>query len=339
MSMRLLEVYIPVRSIEDLHSVLKEHVSLGQWRQELPDHQILVRILVSLEQTEPILDALERRFSRVEGFRVLLLEVGATLPRPAPKMETTAQPVAAATSKPAGRRIARVSREELYAELQDGGRLSSTFITLVLLSTVVAAIGLLANNVAIIIAAMVIAPLLMPNVALSLATTLGDTALAKRALRANAVGILIAMALAAGVGLFVRVNPSIPEITLRTRVGLGDIALALVAGVAGCLSVTTRLSSILIGVMVVVALLPPIVTFGMLLGAQQWSLAEGSLRLVLVNLIGINLAGVMTFVVEGIHPLRWWDADRAKKTTWLAIPLWATLLVVLVAVILIAQPL
>jgi hypothetical protein len=58
----------------------------------------------------------------------------------------------------------------------------------------------------------------------------------------------------------------------------------------------------------------------------------------LVNLIGINLAGVMTFLVEGIHPLRWWDAHRAKRTTWFAIPLWIGLLALLIVVILISRP-
>ncbi|HII40236.1 MAG TPA: TIGR00341 family protein [Thermoplasmata archaeon] len=337
MSLRLLEIHLPSRYVEQLHAVLQGQRALAQWRQELPDNQLVIRVLVSLEQTEPVLDALEQRFAAVEGFRVLLLEVSATLPRP-PAEEATPPP-ATVEPKRAGRRIARVSREELYSDVQEGSRVSSTFVTLVLLSTAVAAIGLLSNSIAVVIAAMVIAPLLMPNVALSLATTLGDIPLAKGALRANALGIFLAIAFAAVIGLIAGVNPSIPEVALRTHVGLADIALALVAGVAGSLSVTTRLSSIMIGVMVAVALLPPVVAFGMLLGARLWAPATGALLLILVNLIGINLAGVMTFLVEGIHPLRWWEADRAKRATWFAIPLWVALLAVLVAVILISQPL
>lgn len=338
MNLRLLQVHLPTRYLADLHEVLQEHASLGQWRQELPDNQLRVEILLAMEQTEPVLDALEKRFAGVEGFRVLLLEVSATLPRPPPEKEPAPAAALPTEKKPAGPRIARVSREELYADVQEGSRVSSTFVILVLLSTAVAAIGLLANNVAVVIAAMVIAPLLMPNVALCLATTLGDTTLAKGALRANAAGVLLTLAFAAAIGFVTGVNPAIPEVALRTHVGLAEIALALVAGVAGSLSVTTRLSSILIGVMVAVALLPPLVTLGMLVGAREWAPAGGALLLVLVNLIGINLAGVVTFVVEGIHPLRWWEATRAKRATWFAVPLWVSLLVILVAVILISQP-
>ena len=339
MTLRLIEVYLPTRYLEQLHGVLKDLPALGQWRQDLPDNQLRVQVLLSLDQTEPLLDALERRFAGVEGFRVLLLEVSATLPRPPPAPAGSEETKATAAKKPAGRWISRVSREELYADVQAGSEVSSTFAILVLLSTAVAAIGLLANNVAVVIAAMVIAPLLMPNVALSLATTLGDLRLAKGALRAIAVGIFLAVGAAALVGFAVGVDPTIPEVALGTHVGLSEIALALVAGVAGSLSVTTRLSSIMIGVMVAVALLPPIVTLGMLLGAREWGPATGALLLVLVNLIGINLAGVMTFIVEGIHPLRWWEADRARRTTWFAIPVWAALLGLLIVVIVISQPL
>ncbi len=184
---------------------------------------------------------------------------------------------------------------------------------------------------------MVIAPLLGPNVALSLATTLGDISLARRALRANGIGILLAVGIAALVGFIVGVDPAIPEVAIRTRVGLEDIVLALAAGAAATLSLTTRLPSALIGVMVAVALLPPLAAFGMLVGSQQWALSLAALLLVAVNLICINLAGVMTFLVQGVRPLRWWEADRAKRATRLAIALWALLLALLVVVVLLSR--
>ncbi|GEM_PF-860880 len=78
--------------------------------------------------------------------------------------------------------------------------------------------------------------------------------------------------------------------------GLDDIAIALASGSAGVLAFTTRASSILIGVMVAVALLPPLVAFGLLLGAGHELLAFGALLLLFVNIICINLAGVVTFL-------------------------------------------
>jgi uncharacterized hydrophobic protein (TIGR00341 family) len=188
-----------------------------------------------------------------------------------------------------------------------------------------------------IIGAMVIAPALGPNVGLSLGTTLGDINLSRRAIETITIGILTALVFSIAIGLVFEVNPDIPELVSRTRVNFGDIALALAAGSAAALSLTTGLLSALIGVMVAVALLPPLVTLGMLIGSGYWEMASGALILFLINLICINLAGVVTFLAQGIRPLTWWEADRAKKSTRIAIFLWTALLAVLAVLIFFSQ--
>jgi uncharacterized membrane protein len=84
-------------------------------------------------------------------------------------------------------------------------------------------------------------------------------------------------------------------------------------------------------------LLPPLVTTGLLLGGGHPALATGALSLFLVNLICINLAGVTTFLVQGIKPTSWWEKDRAVKATRIAIALSVTLLAVLVAIIMVVR--
>ena len=139
------------------------------------------------------------------------------------------------------------------------------------------------------------------------------------------------------IGVLVHVNPASPEVASRNAVGLGDIAVALASGSAGALAFTTGVSATLIGVMVAVALLPPLVTFGLLLGGGQPVLAMGALSLFLMNLICVNLAGVMTFLAQGIRPAIWWEKDRAAKATRVAIGLWAALLAALVGMILLLR--
>ena len=63
----------------------------------------------------------------------------------------------------------------------------------------------------------------------------------------------------------------------------------------------------------------------------------GALSLFLMNLICVNLAGVTTFLVQGIHTASWWEKDRAAKATRIAIVLWVALLAALVAMILLLQ--
>jgi uncharacterized membrane protein len=76
------------------------------------------------------------------------------------------------------------------------------------------------------------------------------------------------------------------------------------------------------------------VVFGLLLGGGHPALAMGALSLFLLNLICVNLAGVIRFLVQGIHPATWWEKDRAVKTTRIAIRLWVALLAALVGMVL-----
>jgi uncharacterized hydrophobic protein (TIGR00341 family) len=204
------------------------------------------------------------------------------------------------------------------------------------LSAVVAAIGLLRDDLVVLIGAMVIAPLLSPNVTLALATTLGDFAMAKGALKAKGVSVAIAAVLALLIGFVLGVDPQVKAVASRTHVGPADLALALAAGTAGTLAFTSGLPGAIIGVMVAVALLPPLVAAGLLLGAGHPDLALGALLLLSVNVICVNLAGVVTFLVQGVRPRVWWKAERAKKAAKRALLLWAALLAVLVGVILLA---
>jgi len=327
MALRLIEMVISEAASEAVPALLQGQQALDVKLARLANNEVLVRVLLDVSRSEGVLDLLSRQFAGVEGFRLVLLPVEAALPQSEPE---PASPPAPAT-EPA--RTERISREELYNDIQDAARLSVVYLVMVMLSTIVAAVGLLRNSVTTIIGAMVIAPLLGPNVALALATTLADAKLARTALRAGAAGVGTAVVLSVGLGLFFPANPAQTEIAVRTHVQLGDIAVALAAGAAGALAFTTGVPATLIGVMVAVALLPPLATTGLLLGSRQMGPAAGAALLFLTNLICINLAGVTTFVVQGIHPVRWWEADRARKATGFAIVVWTVLLLALAAVI------
>ncbi|MFH1485556.1 MAG: TIGR00341 family protein [Chloroflexota bacterium] len=334
MALRLIEVIIPEDAKEGAHRLLEEQPILGSWDEPLADSRFLLRILLDAEKSEVVLDLIEQRFSALDGFRVMFFAVEATIPRPEEpeeKAPTGAKPNTEQQSK------FRVSREELYADITDSAKVTWVYVVMVILSSIVAAIGILENNVAIIIGAMVIAPLLGPNMALSLSTTLGDIKLGRRAVRANLVGLFVVLLFSLLVGLVATVNTETPEVAARTRVGFDNIALALASGVAGSLAFTTGLAATLIGVMVAVALLPPLVTFGLLLGGGHWTLALGALLLFLTNIICINLAGIVTFLVQGIRPVTWWEADRAKRATRVALLLWGLLLAALAVVTLFSQ--
>jgi uncharacterized hydrophobic protein (TIGR00341 family) len=140
------------------------------------------------------------------------------------------------------------------------------------------------------------------------------------------VGILIATLLSLALGYALEADPLTPEIASRTNVGLGDIGLALASGSAGALFLTIGVSTALVGVMLAVSLLPPLVTFGLLIGSGNLDLAVDALLLFSTNLICVNLAGVLTFVAQGVRPRSWWEADKAKRLTIWALVIWCVLL-------------
>jgi len=331
MALRFMQVFVPDSEPAILDDLLEGREVLGRWRDSETNHTVL-HLLIPAEETEPVMDAFEKQYADTDGFHVVLFPVEATLPRP-PAEPDKKDPSPEQQERQEKNGSDRISREELYNEVSDTLGVTSIFIILTILSTIVAAVGLMRNDVAVIIGAMVIAPLLGPNVAMSLATTLGDTDLLRRALKTNLVGVASALAFAVLVGVVFTVNPDTPAIASRTSLKVGDILLALAAGAAGTLAFTHGISGAVIGVMVAVALVPPLVVCGMLLGAGYPHLSAGALLLTSANVICINLAGVVTFFLQGVRPRNWWEAEQAKSRTLNAMLLWAVLLAVLLGII------
>jgi uncharacterized hydrophobic protein (TIGR00341 family) len=334
MALRQIDIYVSGDSsdlsfLDEASNLLKvEESSTGGGKQ-------IVRVLLEVEDSEAIVDKITKRCASDESFRLVVHAVEATMPRfpPVEEEEETGEVSSADEESEQDESVTRISREELYQDVSDLVQLNSVYVVMVVLSTIVAAGGLLSNSVAVIIGAMVIAPLFGPNMGLSLATTLGDLPLARRSIVVNGVGLLTALTLSVTVGMIVPVDIGMSSIAGQTNIMLGDILLALAAGTAGALSFTQGISGALIGVMVAVALLPPLVVAGMLLGSGHPALAYQSGLLVLTNVISINLAGVATFLVQGVQPGNWWEAKKARKNTWYVLGIWIFMLAVLMLLI------
>lgn len=331
MALRIVELILPEEAWEesglDLEGSFRVH---DRWAEELLEGRRRIGLLMDAADTEPLLDELDHRFGDREGYRVTLTAAEATLPHPEEDEDGPDGTDGDEENLPD-----RISREELRANLVEGSEADATFLVMVALSTVVCAFGLLTDDVAVVIGAMVIAPLLPPLVALSLAATLADRDLAVRGLRAGTTGLGLSFLLSAGLGLVLPVDPGMPQIVARSSPGLGHVAVALAAGSAGTLAFTTGLPAAIVGVMVAVALVPPLVASGLLIGAGYLGPAAGAVVLTAVNLICVNLAGVVTFLAQGVQPGRWWEAEQARRSTRIAVGLWTLMLAILVVLIII----
>jgi uncharacterized hydrophobic protein (TIGR00341 family) len=297
---------------------------LGHWSYAIDDDMRVERVLLEVEETEAFLDWVDGIIA--SKYRVVLQSVEATLPRP--EMEEEDE-----TASKKDVSVERIGRNELYEYARGATDVSGVYYALVALSMIVAAGGMLRNQTAVVIGAMMIAPLLGPSLALSLGTTLGDLPLLGRALRANVLGMMLALSGAFGIGLMLPVNPETVEIAGRTVIGLPDVVLAGAAGAAGALSVTRDQTMGLVGVMVAVALLPPLVAFGLLLGGGYFDPALQAGLLTLTNVVALNLAAVCTFLVLGVRPRDWRDVEQARTSVRIALGLWGGALILLLGIL------
>lgn len=324
MPVRLIEVFAARGHLDTIEAIAQRFESLTFWHEpstsDAVDAVEACRIVARPERQQELLDQLQGALGKDKPWRITVIPIEATMP----ELEQAEAPAV-----PPEQAI----REALYSEIESGARIDSTFILLVVFSTVVAAIGLLESSVAIIIAAMLIAPLLGPNVAMAFGSTLGDRELVARGAIANAAGVALSVICAAITGFALHVDPNSAELLARTRIGYDSIILALASGAAGALSLTTRMPSALVGVMVAVALLPPAVTIGYMLGTAHLNLAAGAASLLAVNIVCVNLSAQLVFLSKGIKPRTWIERRAAQQSIKISLGIACCLLVALVGIV------
>ncbi|MFW5994418.1 MAG: TIGR00341 family protein [Halanaerobiaceae bacterium] len=353
--LRKIEIVLPIDETDKLSKILENYEVLDKYKISLLEDKALYLITLNVENSGPLLDELEKKLAFAEGFRLNMLEVEATIPAVELEEDSeneneedkdedveTAPSDTSELEKEDDEQDTKdstrgLSRQELYTDLSDSINLNSNYILMCVLSAIVASSGVMLDNVAVIIGAMVIAPLLGPNVGMALASTLGDMELGKIAIKTSLAGAGVSILVALIAGLILNPDTWPYEVLSRTSVGWGDITLALASGSAGTLAFTTGTSGAVIGVMIAVALMPPLVVVGILLGAGEFILAGGALMLFISNIICINLAGVLTFIYQGVRPLNLWEEKKAKTSRKYSLFIWIFLLILLIVGIQVIQ--
>jgi len=218
----------------------------------------------------------------------------------------------------------RIAREELTAKAESMAPALSTYVIMTVISAVIATAGLLLNSPAVVVGSMVIAPLIGPAMTANVGTVVDDHELFVRGVKLQALGLLLAIASATAFAFVVRtanVVPPIADVTsvdqVRERVAPDFLSLvvALGAGAAGVLSLTSGVSTALVGVMIAVALIPPAATVGIGIAWGQPLVSLGSGVLVLVNILSINLAVLVGLWYQQYRPEYWLRASDARSAT------------------------
>ena len=322
--MRRLDIHM--RADERLDTVLRaikasEPVDYYVLDTEQKDRKLIsVFIREGVEQT--LMDNVQSALEGVNGWRISILPIEAT----APKLEE---------AKPGKQqKSTQATREEIYSDVASGARLDRNFFIMVVLSTIVAAIGLNSNGVAAVIGAMVIAPLLGPVLGFSMGAALGDFALLKRSSVTLAAGIGTALACSLLLSFVLPIDLDSRELMSRAEVRLDGLALAMAAGGAAALSLTRSQASTLVGVMVAAALLPPGAAVGLFMGAGEWPLAMRACLLLALNVAALILSALIVFRLRRVRPRSWIEQKHANRAVLLNALLSGVVLIVSVALIL-----
>lgn len=322
--MRQISVVVPESLVDDLVSKLVAKTDANIAIGCNTDGNRNVSFIVEASDSQESIDLIQAMLSGHTDWQVRILPVEATIN---PK-QSEENDIGGESNKKVS-----ASREEIYQDVARQAEISRDFVLLTVLSAIVAALGINADSVAVVIGAMVIAPLLGPLLAFSFGSALGDVRLMLSAARTAFAGLAIGFLTALFIGMIVDVNLESKELLDRSQIGLDTIALALASGAAAALSVATGLSSALVGVMVAVALLPPSVAIAMFGGAGEFALAGRASLLLFANIVSVGIASQLVFLVRGIRPRTWHEQKNAKRSQRVNLIVWGSLLLSLCIII------
>ena len=207
--------------------------------------------------------------------------------------------------------VASVERfKELFLILRDDAKINSQYLMMMLLSTLLATVGLFADSAAVVIGAMVLAPLMTPIVAFSMGILRGEEEMLKGALFKIFIGIVVALSASALMSVLLPQVNLTGELRARINPTLLDLAVAIFSGIAAAYSKSHKsIRDSLAGVAIAVALVPPLATAGIGLGRGEFFIFYGAFLLFFTNLIGITLAATITFQFLGFS-----NAVKSKKS-------------------------
>ncbi len=212
--------------------------------------------------------------------------------------------------EPVFRHVDEVYIRKLDRELCQDATWNLNYIILTISSCLIATFGLISNSTAVIIGAMLVAPLMLPLRALAFGALEGDFTLFKRAFLSIFGATVLAFSLSYIAGYAANIPQFGSEVLSRTQPNLVDLGIAVVAGgISSFAKVRKGVSDVLAGTAIAVALMPPLCVVGLALSQNQLSFARGAFILYLTNLLGITLSCMLVFIVAGYtrinHALSW----------------------------------
>ncbi len=198
----------------------------------------------------------------------------------------------------------QVNQRSVIKDIYLETHISAGYFLVLTIANLIALSGLITNNVAVIIGAMLISPLMGPILSSGFAFVTGDNMIGKSALRKVGLSVVVTVLIAAIASYFSPMQDVTNEIISRTRPNLYDLIIAFLAGTVGAIAICTRKNYITIvpGVAIATAVIPPLSVAGFGLGTFNGYIAGGGFFLFFTNIVAIIFATSIVFFVYGFRP-------------------------------------
>ncbi len=211
-------------------------------------------------------------------------------------------------------KLSVAERAEIAIAMRQGAQPSIDFFVLIFLAATIATFGLLQNSGAVIIGAMLVAPLMSPIASMAMGLVEGNGQLVRVAAEATVKGIILAVSVGVAVTLLSPATQVTDQILARTQPTLLDLAVALASGAAAGYALSRKqVAAALPGVSIAVALVPPLCVVGYGIATSRYTIAGGGLLLFATNLVAIVLAAAIFFLLMGFRPLTTQQTEHLQQ--------------------------
>ena len=300
--MKQIQVTVPAGEGNELVKSLDEVVSPSQITHVKGSDFSLILITVTPNRTGFVMDHLiDLGIGRVKG-RISITDVDATIPR--------------IRGRKQDRSLRRISIEELEQNVSSLTKLNFNYISMTILSSILAALGLVGDDNVTLIASMIIAPLMGPFVALAFGAVTSNQKILREGIIAQSVGILITILIGLIIGSFYRFTLNEPSafIIARGEPNIVNLVIAIASGLTAGICFVSGTSLALVGVAAAAALLPVSVNIGIALVLAEWQIALGSSVLFITNVICVILGCMIVFWIRKVEPPQEVKNIKARRT-------------------------
>jgi uncharacterized hydrophobic protein (TIGR00341 family) len=323
------QITVPYEKTEAVFDFLLDGLHVKNVMKFTADNAIVLQFRIPDDSVNETIEGLKSRGVGVEYGFVDILDLKASLPRGTEEKENDTKI----------QREATLAVEEIYDSVKKQSAISFDYIAFSVLAAIMAGLGLIQNNVTVIVASMLLSPLMGPMLGMALGYVVRDASLFVKGTKSEVIGIALSLSVGAIMAIimpFIQPNMistiqtdvgttlgeivNITEITRRAGFSPLDVGVAIFSGAAVAVSVTKGDMSTLVGVAISAALMPPAVNASLMVvlgivtaSTSILAVGIGSFLLLAMNIVLIVISAFVMFKVKGIKTL----AD--KSATWTAV--------------------